>query len=135
MQIECEMFHIMAQPKTNCVFRTFRVKESFWAKKQSCITLKVGIKKKHLFLVFVCFSGRQFFSLSLQKRLNVFKNWYEVFYEYIHTSSGFGETKGEIWKLQKSPFLVSKLKSFNFDLSFLQNNLRYIRIQYLIWKP
>ena len=43
LQIKCAMFHVIAQPKTNCVFRTFRVKESFWAKKQSLITLKVGM--------------------------------------------------------------------------------------------
>ena len=29
-------------------------------KKQSCITLKVGIKKWRLFFVFVCFSGHHF---------------------------------------------------------------------------
>ena len=48
--IQSAIFLIMAQPKSNCIFRTFRVKESFWAKKQSCITLKVGIKKWRLFL-------------------------------------------------------------------------------------
>ena len=40
--MEFAMFHIMAQPKTNCLFRTFRVKESFWAKKQSCILVFVN---------------------------------------------------------------------------------------------
>ena len=50
LHIQSAIFLIMAQPKRNCVFRTFRVKESFWAKKQSCITLKVGIKKWCLFL-------------------------------------------------------------------------------------
>ena len=52
------MFNIKAEPpltETNCVFRTFRVKESFWAKKQSCITLKVGIKKWCSFFCFCLF--------------------------------------------------------------------------------
>ena len=74
LHIKSAIFLIMAQPKTNCVFRTFRVKESFWSKKQSCITLKVGIEKWCLFFVFVCFSGRQIFTLSLPKRPNVFEN-------------------------------------------------------------
>ena len=71
------MFNIKAEPRlteTNCVFRTFRVKISFWTKKQSCTTLKVGNKKWCLFFVFVCFSGCQSFTLSLRKRLNVFEN-------------------------------------------------------------
>ena len=50
LHIQSAIFLIMAQPKINCVFRTFRVKESFWIKKQSCIALKVGIKKWCLFL-------------------------------------------------------------------------------------
>ena len=58
LHIQSAIFLFMAQPKINCVFRTFRVKESFWAKKQSCITLKFGIKK--WCLVFVCFSGCHF---------------------------------------------------------------------------
>ena len=45
---------------TNCNFRTFRVKESFWAKQQSCITLKVSLRKWCPFFVFVCFNGRHF---------------------------------------------------------------------------
>ena len=82
------MFHIMAQPKTNCVFRTFRVKESFWVKKQSCITLKVGIKKWRLFFDFVCFSGCQFFSLSLRKRPCLFKNLNPYFLTTTYPSIG-----------------------------------------------
>ena len=38
---------------TNCDFRTFRVKESFWAKEQSCITLKVSLQKWCPFFLFV----------------------------------------------------------------------------------
>ena len=45
---------------TNCNFRTFRVKESFWAKQQSCITLKVSLRKWCPFFVFVCFNGCHF---------------------------------------------------------------------------
>ena len=79
---------IMAQQKTNCNLRTFRVKESFWAKNQSCITLKVGIKKWCLFFVFVCFSGRQFFSLSLRKSTNVFENSNPYFLTTTYPSIG-----------------------------------------------
>ena len=42
------------RPKTNCIFRTFRVAESFWTKKQSCKFSKVDI----MFFDFVCFNGR-----------------------------------------------------------------------------
>ena len=50
LHIQSAIILFMAQPKINWVFRTFRVKKSFWTKKQSCITLKVGIKKWRLFL-------------------------------------------------------------------------------------
>ena len=88
LHIQSAIFLIMAEPKVNCGFRTFRVKESFWAKKQSCITLKVGIKKWRLFFVFVCFSGRQFFSLSLRKRPYVFKNSNHYFLTTTYPSIG-----------------------------------------------
>ena len=45
---------------TNCNFRTFRVKESFWAKQQSYLNLKVNLRKWCPFFVFVCFSGCHF---------------------------------------------------------------------------
>ena len=45
---------------TNCDFRTFRVKESFWAKQQSFINLKVSLRKWCPFFDFVCFSGCHF---------------------------------------------------------------------------
>ena len=57
------MFDIEAESYltvTNCDFRTFRVKESFWAKQQSCITLKVSFQKWCPFFVFVCFNGCHF---------------------------------------------------------------------------
>ena len=54
------MFLIMVQPKTNCIFRTFRLEESFWTKKQSCNLSKVGIKKWRPFFDFVCFNGCHF---------------------------------------------------------------------------
>ena len=50
---------------TNCDFRTFRVKESFWAKQQSCITLKVSLRKWCPFFVFVCFSGCHFTKIAI----------------------------------------------------------------------
>ena len=57
------MFLIMAQPKTNCIFRTFRVDESFCTKKQSCKFSKVDIKKWCPFFNFVCFNGRHILKL------------------------------------------------------------------------
>ena len=60
LHIQSEMFLIMAQPKTNCNFRTFRVEESFWTKKQSCKLWKVGKKKCSPFFVFVRFNGCHF---------------------------------------------------------------------------
>ena len=45
---------------TNCDFRIFRVKELFWVKQQSCITLKVSLRKLCPFFDFVCFSGCHF---------------------------------------------------------------------------
>ena len=38
-----------------------------------------------------------------------------------YTSTGLGDTEGQSWNFQKSPFLLSKFRSFNFDLSYLQN--------------
>ena len=52
LHIQSAISLIMAQQKTNCDFRTFRVKESFWAKQQSCITLKVSLRKWCPFFVF-----------------------------------------------------------------------------------
>ena len=52
------MFLIMAEPKTKCIFRSFKVDESFWTKKQSCKFSKVDIKKWCPFFDFVCFNGR-----------------------------------------------------------------------------
>ena len=54
------MFLIMAEPETKCILGLKRKEESFWAKKQSCTTQKVGIKKWCLFFDFVCFSGHHF---------------------------------------------------------------------------
>ena len=50
LHIQSAIFLIKVQPKTNCLFRTFRGKELSLAKEQSCITVKVGIKKWRLFL-------------------------------------------------------------------------------------
>ena len=46
--------------ETKYNFRTFGVNESFWAKQQSCITLKVSLRKWCPFFVFVCFNGCHF---------------------------------------------------------------------------
>ena len=71
---------IMAQPMTNCIFRTFRVKESFWVKQQSCMTLKVSLQKWCPFFVFVCFSGCHFTQDGFTKKDNVQK----IFFEFLH---------------------------------------------------
>ena len=53
----------MAKPRTNCIFVTFRVEESFWTKKQSCKFSKVDIRKWRPFFDFVCFNGRRILKL------------------------------------------------------------------------
>ena len=61
--VEFATFHIETEPcltETKCNFRTFGVNESFWAKQQSCITLKVSLWKWCPFFDFVCFSGCHF---------------------------------------------------------------------------
>ena len=55
--MQSAMFLIMAQPKTNYIFRTFRVAESFLTKKQICKFSKVDIMKWCPFFDFVCFNG------------------------------------------------------------------------------
>ena len=61
--VECATYHIEAEPcltETKCNFRTFGVNESFWAKQQSCITLKVSLRKWCPIFVFVSFNGCHF---------------------------------------------------------------------------
>ena len=55
-------------------FRTIRVEESFWPKKQSCNLSKVDIKKWRLFFDFVCFKDTILVSLGLRKGANVSRN-------------------------------------------------------------
>ena len=69
-----------SQPKTNCIFRTFRVKESFWTKKQSWILSKVDIKKWRPFFVFVCLNGCHF--LKYKKGLKVLKMQFVFGWDY-----------------------------------------------------
>ena len=49
LHIEHAMFCIISQPGTKYILRAFRVDESFWTLKQSCITQKVGLEKCCLF--------------------------------------------------------------------------------------
>ena len=60
LHIEYATFCIISQPVTKYNLRAFRVDESFWTQKQSCITQKVGLEKWCLFFDFVRFSGRHF---------------------------------------------------------------------------
>ena len=61
--VECATYHIEAEPgltEIKCNFGTFGLNQSFWAKQQSCITLKVSLRKWCPFFVFLCFSGCHF---------------------------------------------------------------------------
>ena len=66
--LKCAMFQEKAQPIRNCFFRTFRVEESFWTKKQSCNLSKVDIKKWRPFFDFVCFNGCHILKLRYLRR-------------------------------------------------------------------
>ena len=73
--MQSAMFLIMAQPKTNCIFRTFRVKESFWTNKQSCNLSKVDVKKwRPFFLILFVLTDAILLSLGLRKGANVSRN-------------------------------------------------------------
>ena len=81
--VEFATFHIETEPcltETKCNFRTFGVNESFWTKQQSCITLKVSLRKWCPFFVFVCFSGCHFTQDGFTKKDNVQK----IFFEFLH---------------------------------------------------
>ena len=49
---------------TKSIKRTFEANESFWTKQQSCIILKVSLRKWCPFFVFVCFSGCHFTKIA-----------------------------------------------------------------------
>ena len=59
---------------TKCNFRTFEVDESFWAKQQSCITLKVSLRKWCPFLFLFVLTDAILLKLDLQKRTSVLCN-------------------------------------------------------------
>ena len=98
------MFLIMAQPKTNCNFRTFRVEESFWTKKQSCKLLKVDITKWRPFFVFVCFNGCHF--LNHKKSRNLAHRFSSLYFRKLSA----GCPRDNIKKLE----IVISLNSFFF---------------------
>ena len=60
-----------SQPKTSCIFRTFRVKESFLTKKQNLTLSKVDIKKWRRFFIFVCLNGCHFLNHKISRNLTV----------------------------------------------------------------
>ena len=68
--------------------------ESFWAKQQSCITLKVSLRKWCPFFVFVCFSGCHFTQDRFTKKDNVQKN----FFKFLHVFLTFLHIIFKIWK-------------------------------------
>ena len=57
----CIVRHSQFQTRTNCIFRTFRVEESFWTKKQSCNLSKICTKKWRLFFWFCLFQWTPFY--------------------------------------------------------------------------
>ena len=62
---------------TNYNFRTFRVKESFWAKQQSCITLKVSLGCGVRFSILFVLVDAILLSLDLQKRTSEQINFFD----------------------------------------------------------
>ena len=119
--VECATYHIKAEPcltETKCNFRTFGVNESFWAKQQSCITLKVSLQKWCPFFAFVCFSGRHFTQDKFTKKDNVQKFFFEflhVFLTFLHKTS-----KNQKHLLQKA---------FKIDVEYCGVSLLLMKLQ------
>lgn len=95
LHIQSAIFLIMAQPNTNCDFRTFSVKESFWGKKQNCITLKISLWK--LLVSIFCFCLFQWTSLYLGWIYKKGQNS-KFFIEFLHVFQTFSHIISKIWK-------------------------------------
>ena len=52
--------NVWNEPKTKYILKTFKVEESLWNQKQSCLEWKIGLEKCCPFFDFVCFNGRHF---------------------------------------------------------------------------
>ena len=87
------MFLFDVDPETKYIFMVFRVDESFWTQKQSCITQKVGLEKWCLFFDFVCFSGRHFTLPHFAKK-DIGKNF---FLKFLHFHLTFLHHISKIW--------------------------------------
>ena len=108
--------------KLDCDFRTFRVKESFWAKQQSCITLKVSLRKWCPFFVFVCFSGCHFTQDGFTKKDNVQK----IFFEFLHVFLTFLHIILKIWKYILLLSFLSQNSRCGQRVQAVQNIFHYI---------
>ena len=75
LHVEHAMFCIISQPGTKYNLRAYRVDESFWTKKQSCITQKVGQKSGVCFSILFVLVDAILLILNLQKRTSV-KNFF-----------------------------------------------------------
>ena len=93
LHIEYATFCIISQPVTKYNLRAFRVDESFWTQKQSCITQKVGLEKWCLFFDFVCFSGRHFTLPHFAKK-DIGKKF---FLKFLHFHLTFMHHISKIW--------------------------------------
>ena len=86
--------------KTKSIFRTFRVKESFWTKKQSWKLSKVDIKKWRPFFVFVCLNGCHFLNHKISRNLAV-KIW-----NYCSWETQLGITMTKFIQLERGDFFL-----------------------------
>ena len=93
MHIRYATFLFDVDPETKYILRVFRVDESFWTQKQSCITQKVGLEKWCLFFDFVCFSGRHFTLPHFAKK-DIGKNF---FLKFLHFHLTFLHHISKIW--------------------------------------
>ena len=110
------MFCIISQQETKYKLRDFRVDESVWTQKQSCITQKVGLEKWCLFFDFVCFSGRHFTLPHFAKK-DIGKNF---FLKFLHFHLTFLHHISKIWGcvLQFWFILILAICVYLFLLSF-----------------
>ena len=118
----CIVRHSQFQPKkTNCVFRTFRVEESFWTKKQSCKLLKVDLKKWRPFFVFVRFNGRHF--LNHKKSRNLADRIFSLYFRKLSVEYH----RDNIQKLE----IVISLNSFFFFQSTVVRTVHTFHCTYM----
>ena len=94
MHIQSAMFLIIAHPKTNYIFRTFRVKIWLRAQKQSFLSSKVGLQKWCPFFVFVCFNGCHFTKPGFAKK----DTWPDQFFNSLHFCLSLTHNISKNWR-------------------------------------